>query len=317
MDDSLEVTTMSLSPAQVLASYSQFNSEFIRLNLSKIRESANKKVKYIDVEIKNNGKYVPLKIKVLNEKVSNGVSSPEDRKYEQIKLSFREDTEFSKAMRAISETFTELVNELRSSKKITTSPKDAKSGCVLMPSVEPKGPVQETVVDQDGNFKELDTPICWVNIPFKRYKDLTKLETLDFSYKEGNTPFIVKKFDVAFKNLTSGEILPADLDNVTICDDLTRGSIISGTVKMYCVVSNQGGFCLKTEFSSNLYYITGDSLSGYKDDFEDDDLGEMMALAKSRPAPTANSDENNSDDIITDGAGGLDGLDEIEGLSLE
>jgi hypothetical protein len=307
---------MSLSPAQVLASYSQFNSEFIRLNMSKIRESANKKVKYIDVEIKNNGKYVPLNIKMLNETVSNGVSYPKDRKYEQIKLSFREDTEFSKAMRAISDTFTEIANELRSNKKITTSPKEAKSGCVLMPSVELKVPVQETVIDQDGNFKELETPISWVNIPFKRYKDLTKLKTLDFSYKECKTPFIVKKFDVAFKNLTSGEIVPADLDNVTINNDLTRGSIVSGTVKLYCVVSNQGGFCLKPEFTSNLYYITWDSSSVYKDDFEDDDLGEMMALAKSRPAPTANS-SNEEDEIITGSTEGIQGLDEIEGLSLE
>jgi hypothetical protein len=284
--------------------------------MSKIRESANKKVKYIDVEIKNNGKYVPLNIKMLNETVSNGVSSPEDRKYEQIKLSFREDTEFSKAMRAISDTFTELANELRSNKKITTNPKEAKGGCVLMPSMELKVPVQETVIDQDGNFKELETPISWVNIPFKRYKDLTKLKTLGFSYKEGKTPFLVKKFDVALKNLTSGEIVTADLDNVTINNDLTRGSIVSGTVKLYCVVSNQGGFCLKTEFTSNLYYITGDSSSVYKDDFEDDDLGEMMALAKSRPAPTANS-SNEEDEIITGSTEGIQGLDEIEGLSLE
>lgn len=297
-----------IKPSDIIESFNINGEDMLVFDLENMRESGNKKVKYINVALKKvDGKLAPLRIKFINQSINNSIKRIEERSYEQIKLSFKEKSEFTEAMVALSEAFKIKVKNMAGS-SITTDRKKASKECILMPSVEPKVPVQDTVV-KDEEIIELDEPIIWIRMNNKRYSpsELENLAVLDGSYKESGAPIIVKQFDFKTFDFESGKAVESNLNFENCSQAFTRGTLVSGIVTLQAVVSVQGGFNFNASFYRSLYYVTADATSSGDNSFEEDEFAEMAAAAN-KVSKTKKSNEEFDESAD---------LDDIANLTLE
>lgn len=274
-----------VKPSEIIESFNLYGSEMVVLDLEKMRESGNKKVKYVNAMLKKaDGKLAPMRVKFINQKINNNIKDIEDRSYEQIKLSFKEGSEFTEALCLVAESFTEQVG-LLNGKRITNDRKKASKECILMPSVEPKVPVQTTALDKEGEVVDLDEPIIWVRMNSKRYSpsETDNLVSLDGSYKESGAPLLVKQFEFDTVDFSSGSPVKTSLNFENCSDAFTRNTIVSGIINLQAISSVQGGFNLNASFYRTLYYITADKDSYGDNSFEEDEFAEMAAMAKAQP----------------------------------
>lgn len=287
-----------LKPSEVIESFETYGSEMIHLDLEKMRESGNKKVKYINVMLKKtDGSLVPLRLKFLNQKINNSIKKITERNYEQIKISFKDNSEFCQAACLIAEAFCDKVSSLNGT-KITDDRKKANKECILMPTVKPNVPVQTSTMDKDDNVVEFEEPIFWVRMNSKRYspQDLESLPSLEEKYKESGNDILIKKFEFNSYNFASGKPVKVDLDYENCYEAFTRNTIVSGVVNFQVVVSVQGGFNLNACVYRNIYYITADRSDSDNGSFEEDEFAEMAKIANA--SKKKNDEEyDNSEDL--------------------
>ncbi len=285
------VNASYVTPSDIIASYLKYGKNMISLDVKNARESSNKKVKYVDISVyKTNGRAYPLKFKFLNQKINNSVKDITNRSYEQIKLSFAEQSEFTQAMLNLSDAFKAKVDEMAG----TTITSDRKNkNCVWLPSVDPRTPVQTEALGKNDEVTVFENPIIWVKLNAKRYSDseLASLPQVEGTYASTGSNLIVKQFNVSFANVSSGKPVKTKLDYVTCADAFTRNSIVSGIIQAQAISSQSGGFGLSFNFDKTLFYITADKNS-FDDSFGDDDFAEMAKFAKpaKASAPIINLD---------------------------
>jgi len=255
-----------VEPSEIIESFKLYGSEMIVLHLESIRESVYQNVKYVSVMLKKpDGKLALMRIKFDKHKISNNIKKIEDRPYEQIKVSFSESSEFTKAFCLVAESFIKQVKAL-SGERITDDKKKAHKYCVYMPSVEPKVPVQTTAAYNDEVVVDLDNPIIWIRMKSKFYREpeIPSLISLDGYYKESGAPLVVKHFDFDAMNCGSEQHFYNTSLNFQNCSDVfTRNTVLDGYVNIEAISSEQG-FNLSASFSNILCYVTAekDSFSG-------------------------------------------------------
>lgn len=260
-----------VKPSEIIESFKLYGSEMIVLHLESIRESlAHKNVKYVSVMFKKpDGELARMRIMFDKHKISNNIKEIEDRPYEQIKVSFSESSEFTKAFCLVAESFTKQVKAL-SNERITDDKKKAHKECTYMPSIEPKVPVQTTATYNDGVVVDLDNPIIWVRMKSKFYSELEipSLISLDGYYKESGAPLVIKPFD--FDACHEGLFYNTGLNLRNCSEVFTRNTLLWGHVDFEAISSEQG-FSLSASFCDVLYYETAEKNNFAGDLFEGDE----------------------------------------------
>lgn len=281
------------TPEEIIESYKKYGKDFMVIDINKARpnDPKNPLVYYINVNFKSS-KSNDLKrpvIKILNLTTSSSIKQPNERKYEQLKISVRKndanntESKFGEAMEIVCNTFKKKVKEMVDKKIISDDSDDLNSK--VFPSVKPQTPMQTTAKNKEGKTVKLENPMFWFNINNKRYsadelKSLPKMK--DMLYPNA----YIKDFDINIYDLEKQNENRFDLatdnngneiNNSNIQEFLKTGSIISGSIMFQCIIS-KNSFNLNTRLFKSLYVKKSNYNSNDNDGFDDDDMGEMLAF---------------------------------------
>jgi hypothetical protein len=298
-----------LYPEDVIKSYSIYGDDFIIIDLTTIKENQAKTVKYCQLKIKKeNGQEVVPIIKLINLTVAGKIKAPVDREFEQLKVALRKEdstnaeSKFGEAMELICNTFTKKVKDMKTNGIINDDEDDDSNSAnvVIVPNCKPQTPLQKKAKNKDNVNVNLDNPMLWLGLNFKRYnaEEEKKLEVLDgLAYKRDNKPFYIKDFDLNIYDLENvinkKPQLATDeskniMNNSNVHKFITVNSLLSGTIYMQVVMSNQS-FNLNTKLSRNLYVKSNkNSMSNNNHMFDDSEFELMMG----KPAPAAQATSN-------------------------
>jgi hypothetical protein len=298
-----------LYPEDVIKSYSIYGDDFIIIDLTTIKENQAKTVKYCQLKIKKeNGQEVVPIIKLINLTVAGKIKAPVDREFEQLKVALRKEdstnaeSKFGEAMELICNTFTKKVKDMKTNGIINDDEDDDANSAnvVIVPNCKPQTPLQKKAKNKDNVNVNLDNPMLWLGLNFKRYnaEEEKKLEVLDgLAYKRDNKPFYIKDFDLNIYDLENvinkKPQLATDeskniMNNSNVHKFITVNSLLSGTIYMQVVMSNQS-FNLNTKLSRNLYVKSNkNSMSNNNHMFDDSEFELMMG----KPAPAAQATSN-------------------------
>lgn len=303
-----------LSAEDIFSAYRAHGDNFLVINLDKnsIKKNQAETVKYGQVKIKkeNGIEVVPI-IKFINLSAAGKIKSPQEREYEQIKIALRRDdasnTEsmFGKAMELICNTFMKRVKELKAAHLISDDADDDenKPNCLIVPNAKAQTPLQKKAKNKEGNTVDLENPMLWLGLNFKRYSkdEEKKLEVLEFGYKTGN-PFLVKEFELNVYDLDKiknkrpqlAYVDDEKIKNHNVHKFITVGSLISGTISMQIVMSKQS-FNLNTRLTKDLYVKRNKNPGMHAALFDDDELLQMASEAgKKLESSNAEYDEEES-----------------------
>lgn len=300
-----------LYPEDIIKSYSIYGDDFIIIDFSTIKENQAKTVKYCQLKVKKeNGQEVVPIIKLINLTVAGKIKAPVDREFEQLKVALRKEdstnpeSKFGEAMELICNTFTKKVKDMKTNGIINDDEDDDNNSdnVIIVPNCKPQTPLQKRAKNKENVNINLDNPMLWLGLNFKRYTadEEKKLEILDgLTYKRDNKPFYIKDFDLNIydlENVVNKKPQLAIDDNNNIMNNsnvhkfITVNSLISGTIYMQVVMSNQS-FNLNTKLSRNLYVKSNkNSLSSNSHMFDDNEFELMMG----KPTTTK---QQNLDDI--------------------
>jgi len=306
-----------LYPEDVIKAYKTHGDDFIIIDFTTIKENQAKTVKYCQLKIKKeNGHSVVPIIKLINLTVAGKIKSPTEREFEQLKLALRKDdinnaeSKFGEAMELICNTFTKKVKEMKSNGLINDDEDDDNNNknTIIVPNCKPQTPLQKKAKNKDNANVNLDNPMLWLGLNFKRYSpdDEKQLRILDnLTYKRDNKPFYIKDFDLNIYDLENvvnkKPQLAVDgnqqlMNNSNIHDFITVNSLISGTIYMQVVMSNQS-FNLNTKLSKNLYVKTNkNSNNGGNHMFDDNEFELMMGGAKQVQTQPKTSSEDEEEE---------------------
>ena len=315
-----------LYPEDVIKSYSIYGDDFIIIDLTTIKENQAKTVKYCQLKIKKeNGQEVVPIIKLINLTVAGKIKAPVDREFEQLKVALRKDdstnaeSKFGEAMELICNTFTKKVKDMKNNGIINDDEDDDNNNAnvIIVPNCKPQTPLQKKAKNKENVNVNLDNPMLWLGLNFKRYnaEEEKKLVVLDvLAYKRDTKPFYIKDFDLNIYDLENvinkKPQLAIDeskniMNNSNVHKFITVNSLLSGTIYMQVVMSNQS-FNLNTKLSRNLYVKSNkNSMSNSNHMFDDSEFELMMG----KPAPTAqatSNDEVEYEDESEDEQGDLD-----------
>lgn len=315
-----------LYPEDVIKSHSIYGDDFIIIDLTTIKENQAKTVKYCQLKIKKeNGQEVVPIIKLINLTVAGKIKAPIDREFEQLKVALRKDdstnaeSKFGEAMELICNTFTKKVKDMKNNGIINDDEDDDNNNAnvIIVPNCKPQTPLQKKAKNKENVNVNLDNPMLWLGLNFKRYnaEEEKKLEVLDgLAYKRDNKPFYIKDFDLNIYDLENvinkKPQLAIDeskniMNNSNVHKFITVNSLLSGTIYMQVVMSNQS-FNLNTKLSRNLYVKSNrNSMLNSNHMFDDSEFELMMG----KPAPTAqatSNDEVEYEDESEDEQGNLD-----------
>lgn len=314
-----------LYPEDVIKSYNIYGDDFIIIDFTTIKENQAKTVKYCQLKIKKeNGQEVVPIIKLINLTVAGKIKSPLDREFEQLKVALRKEditnaeSKFGEAMELICNTFTKKVKDMKTNGIINDDEDDDNnnSNVIIVPNCKPQTPLQKKAKNKEGVNVNLDNPMLWLGLNFKRYTadDEKQLEILDgLTYKRDNKPFYIKDFDLNvydLENVVNKKPQLATDENNNIMNNsnvhkfITVNSLISGTIYMQVVMSKQS-FNLNTKLSRNLYVKSNkNSLSNNNHMFDDSEF-EMM-MGKPTVVSNASNDEVEYEDESDDDQDNLD-----------
>lgn len=301
-----------LYPEDVIKSYSIYGDDFIIIDFTTIKENQAKTVKYCQLKIKKeNGQEVVPIIKLINLTVAGKIKSPLDREFEQLKVALRKEdvtnaeSKFGEAMELICNTFTKKVKDMKTNGIINDDEDDDNnnSNVIIVPNCKPQTPLQKKAKNKEGVNVNLDNPMLWLGLNFKRYSadDEKQLEILDgLTYKRDNKPFYIKDFDLNIydlENVVNKKPQLATDENTNIMNNsnvhkfITVNSLISGTIYMQVVMSKQS-FNLNTKLSRNLYVKSNkNNLSNNNHMFDDSEFELMMGKPTTAPSTTTSNDE--------------------------
>ncbi len=289
-----------LYPEDVIKAYNKHGEDFIVIDLSTLKENQAKTVKYCQMKIKKeNGQEVVPIIKLMNLTVAGKIKSPQEREFEQLKVAIRKndvnsvDSKFGEAMELICNTFTQKVKNMKTNGLISDDEDDESNSdnVIIVPNCKPQTPFQKKAKNKDNVSINLENPMIWLGLNFKRYsaeeeKQLEVFENL--SYKRDNKPFYIKDFDLNIFDLENIQNKKPQLatDNGSLMNNsnihkfITVNSLISGTIYMQVVMSKQS-FNLNTKLSRNLYVKSNKSnTSGNSHMFDDDEFAQMIGTAQ-------------------------------------
>ncbi len=301
-----------LYPEDIIKSHSIYGDDFIIIDFSTIKENQAKTVKYCQLKIKKeNGQEVVPIIKLINLTVAGKIKAPVEREFEQLKVALRKDdstnpeSKFGEAMELICNTFTKKVKDMKTNGIINDDEDDDNNSdnVIIVPNCKPQTPLQKRAKNKENVNINLDNPMLWLGLNFKRYtaEEEKKLEILDgLTYKRDNKPFYIKDFDLNIYDLENvvnkKPQLAIDENNNTMNNSnvhkfITVNSLISGTIYMQVVMSNQS-FNLNTKLSRNLYVKSNKNSMTSNSHMFDDSEFEMM-MGKQTTAPK----QQNVDDV--------------------
>ncbi len=312
----MSIASVIVSAKDVLDSYNMYKNDFLRVDLSNVRENQGKTVKYTRIVMKlPSGEEVNPIVKFFNQRASNKIKAPEERDYEQLKVSIRKDNNvdnsFGTAMELICETFIKKVKELKSQGLISDDIDDDnnQANAIIFPSCKPQTPLQKRAKDKKQGNVVLTNPLFWFGLNYKRYsvEELKDLKSLEFSYKNDGKPFIVKEFDVNIYDLDDTDdnipniatVNGNTIDNTNIQDFLTSGSLISGTVYMQVIASNQS-FNLNTKISNSLYVKSNKDHQSNRHAFDSNEFAEMLQGAKDLNKNTSTNTNTQQDKSVNE-----------------
>lgn len=304
-----------LYPEDIIKSHAIYGDDFIIIDFSTIKENQAKTVKYCQLKIKKeNGQEVVPIIKLINLTVAGKIKLPMDREFEQLKVALRKDdsenaeSKFGEAMELICNTFTKKVKDMKINSIINDDEYDDSNNnnVIIVPNCKPQTPLQKKAKNKEGKNVDLDNPMIWLGLNFKRYTgdDEKQLNILDnLTYKRDNKPFYIKDFDLNIYDLenvvSKKPQLAIDeyeqkLDNTNVHKFITVNSAISGTIYMQVVMSKQS-FNLNTKFSRNLYVKSNKNSMANNHMFDDSEF-EMMMGNQTNTTKPASSDDVEYDD---------------------
>jgi hypothetical protein len=312
-----------LYPEDIIKSYNIYGDDFIIIDFSTIKENQAKTVKYCQLKVKKeNGQEVVPIIKLINLTAAGKIKAPIDREFEQLKVALRKDdssnpeSKFGEAMELICNTFTKKVKDMKTNGIINDDEDDENNSdnVIIVPNCKPQTPLQKRAKNKENININLDNPMLWLGLNFKRYTadEEKKLDILDgLSYKRDNKPFYIKDFDLNIydleKIINKKPQLATDeynniMNNSNVHKFLTVNSLISGTIYMQVVMSNQS-FNLNTKLSRNLYVKSNkNSLSNNSHMFDDSEFDLMIgnpAVVKQQNSDEIEyeEDSDNEDDL--------------------
>ena len=301
-----------LYPEDVIKSYNIYGDDFIIIDFTTIKENQAKTVKYCQLKIKKeNGQEVVPIIKLINLTVAGKIKAPVDREFEQLKVALRKEdstnaeSKFGEAMELICNTFTKKVKDMKTNGIINDDEDDENnnSNVIIVPNCKPQTPLQKKAKNKDNVNVNLDNPMLWLGLNFKRYnaEEEKQLEILDgLTYKRDNKPFYIKDFDLNIYDLENvinkKPQLATDeskniMNNSNVHKFITVNSLLSGTIYMQVVMSKQS-FNLNTKLSRNLYVKSNkNSMSNNNHMFDDSEFELMMGKPAPAAAPATSNDE--------------------------
>lgn len=301
-----------LYPEDVIKSYNIYGDDFIIIDFTTIKENQAKTVKYCQLKIKKeNGQEVVPIIKLINLTVAGKIKAPVDREFEQLKVALRKEdstnaeSKFGEAMELICNTFTKKVKDMKTNGIINDDEDDDNnnSNVIIVPNCKPQTPLQKKAKNKDNVNVNLDNPMLWLGLNFKRYnaEEEKQLEILDgLTYKRDNKPFYIKDFDLNIYDLENvinkKPQLATDeskniMNNSNVHKFITVNSLLSGTIYMQVVMSKQS-FNLNTKLSRNLYVKSNkNSMSNNNHMFDDSEFELMMGKPAPAAAPATSNDE--------------------------
>jgi len=309
-----------LYPQDVIKAYNKHGDDFLNIDLSTFKENQAKTVKYCQLKIKKeNGQLVNPIIKLINLTVAGRIKAPADREFEQLKVALRRDddnnkeSKFGEALELICNIFTKKVKEMKTNGLISDDEDDESNqhNVVIVPNCKPQTPFQKKAKNKEGKNVDLDNPMIWLGLNFKRYnaeeeKQLSILDNL--TYKRDNKPFYIKDFDLNIYDLekivNKQPQLAHDednnkMDNSNIHKFITSNSLVSGTIYMQVVMSKQS-FNLNTKLSRNLYVKSNKNTSNSYHMFDESEF-EMMVGDSAKISQNLNNSstqQKQSDDDI-------------------
>jgi len=301
-----------LYPEDVIKSYNIYGDDFIIIDFTTIKENQAKTVKYCQLKIKKeNGQEVVPIIKLINLTVAGKIKAPVDREFEQLKVALRKEdstnaeSKFGEAMELICNTFTKKVKDMKTNGIINDDEDDDNnnSNVIIVPNCKPQTPLQKKAKNKDNVNVNLDNPMLWLGLNFKRYnaEEEKQLEILDgLTYKRDNKPFYIKDFDLNIYDLENvinkKPQLATDeskniMNNSNVHKFITVNSLLSGTIYMQVVMSKQS-FNLNTKLSRNLYVKSNkNSMSNNNHMFDDSEFELMMGKPKPSTTSTSSNEE--------------------------
>ncbi len=219
-------------------------------------------------------------------------------------------------MELICNTFTKKVKDMKINGIINDDEDDDNNNAnvIIVPNCKPQTPLQKKAKNKENVNINLENPMLWLGLNFKRYnaEEEKKLDILDgLTYKRDNKPFYIKDFDLNIydlENVVNKKPQLAVDDNKHIMNNsnvhkfITVNSLISGTIYMQVVMSNQS-FNLNTKLSRNLYVKSNkNNLAGSSHMFDDSEFELMMGKKPETIKEESNDDveyedESDNDDL--------------------
>lgn len=272
----------SIKPEDIITSYNKYGNEMMEIMINKdidkdMKRYFNNSVAYIKVMIKVNDKMVPPYIKFSATEITNGVSSPDKRKFPKIAIGIHEvDAKYPKnkvgeAMKILVDVFNHNIQQLINDKVISKDKKDSKKS-VIFPSIDFGTCKKEGRDDnKSGEYKEYDVPRYYLELPTNK--------------KEKSEPF---PFNVKMYDTTQGDrynkVIGTDPEGETLNTDnihtfLKPESVIAGTLFLEIVTSSQK-INFKAKFVGDLSVKPGVEFNtsiAVDEDYDD----EMYTLSKS------------------------------------
>jgi hypothetical protein len=285
-----------LYPEDIIKSYEKYGEDFITIDLTTIKENTAKTVKYCKLKIlKENGLEVVPIIKLVNLTIASKAKIPSEREFDKIKYALRKndimnsESKFGEAMELICNTFTKKVKDMKTNGIINDDEDDENNNpnVIIVPNCKSQTPLQKKAKNKEGLSVNLDNPMIWIGLNFKKYpaEDEKKLEVFDgLTYKRDNKPFYIKEFDLNIYDLerliNKKPQLAVDennntMNNTNIHKFITTNSSILGTIEMQVIMSKQS-FNLNTKFSRNLYVESNKNVISNNQHLFDDSEFESM-----------------------------------------
>lgn len=300
-----------LYPEDVIKSYNIYGDDFIIIDFTTIKENQAKTVKYCQLKIKKeNGQEVVPIIKLINLTVAGKIKTPVDREFEQLKVALRKEdptnigSKFGEAMELICNTFIKKVKDMKTNGIINDDEDDENNNknVIIVPNCKPQTPLQKKAKNKDGVNVNLENPMLWLGLNFKRYnsEEEKQLEILDgLTYKRDNKPFYIKDFDLNIYDLENvinkKPQLAVDqnqniMNNSNVHKFITVNSLLSGTIYMQVVMSKQS-FNLNTKLSRNLYVKSNKNSMSDNNHMFDDSEFELMIGKKVQTTSVSSNNE--------------------------
>jgi hypothetical protein len=327
-----------LYPEDIIKAYNKHGEDFITIDLSTIKENQAKTVKYCQMKIKKeNGQEVVPIIKLMNLTVAGKIKSPQEREFEQLKVAIRRndintvESKFGEAMELICNTFTKKVKDMKTNGLISDDEDDDNNSknVIIVPNCKPQTPFQKKAKNKENVSINLDNPMIWLGLNFKRYsldeeKQLEVFENL--TYKRDNKPFYIKEFDLNIYDLEKIQNKQPQLatDNNSLMNNsnihkfITVNSFISGTIYMQVVMSKQS-FNLNTKLSRHLYVKSNKSNTGSNSHmFDDNEFEQMIGSTQSQSYASTEQVTQQSNNVHESDDDSSDELDDkLENLNFE